>query len=336
MTSLASPVAPADAKSSDFAGVFVLLAPHFAELDRFLDDQIRTFEPEIRPLVRDCIAASGQRMLPALVFLSGWRGADAVAPGLVRGAAVIELVRLATGVHDRLMATPAEPGEGDTPVSGSGPTPAVLLGDALFAHGLYLPTQFATTEICAAVTAATRRMCAGEIVKALHPRSAAFTRAEYLRIAELKTAELFRVSCFLGGSLAGADAGYVAAVSGFGRHFGLAYQIWDDWAGCIRGEPGSDQLTLPRAILLERLPADEREAMRAEIRGQQTPQVALRRRQMREFGVASSVAEAAQAALASASAELRDWPGHPPTALLLKLCDALGAQMDGLWAAGGA
>jgi len=53
---------------------------------------------------------------------------------------------------------------------------------------------------------------------------------DYRRVIDLKTAELFRISCLLGSQLAGYPAAYVEAVSRFGRHLGLAYQIYDDLA----------------------------------------------------------------------------------------------------------
>jgi octaprenyl-diphosphate synthase len=45
-----------------------------AALDRFLHQELATFEPEIREMADYCIDTSGKRIRPALVFLSGWRG----------------------------------------------------------------------------------------------------------------------------------------------------------------------------------------------------------------------------------------------------------------------
>ena len=101
--SATSPTSTASPAGHAFAGVFALLAPHLAELDRFLHGQLAAFEPEIRTMADYCIDTSGKRIRPALVFLSGWRGPGRVAPELVRVAAVVELVHLATLVHDDIM-----------------------------------------------------------------------------------------------------------------------------------------------------------------------------------------------------------------------------------------
>ena len=137
-----------------------------------------------------------------------------MSPDLVRAAAVVELVHLATLVHDDIMDSADVRRSRRTATREFGPTAAVLLGDALFAHALHLATHFPTTEVCAAVSESTRRVCAGEIVQTLGRRSTDLTPADYQRIIDLKTAELFRVSCFLGARLSGSEEGYVTRRTG--------------------------------------------------------------------------------------------------------------------------
>jgi octaprenyl-diphosphate synthase len=361
MLSVARPASAAPAaKPHAFAGVFTLLTPHLAELDRFLHGQLAAFEPEIRAMADYCIDTSGKRIRPVLVFLSGWRGesgtgvppgglesADSragrpchVDPDLVRVSAVVELVHLATLVHDDIMDEADVRRSRRTAAREFGPTAAVLLGDALFAHALHLATQFPTTEICAAVSDATRKVCAGEIAQTLRRGSTSITLADYQRIVDLKTAELFRVSCFLGARLAGFEPGYVDAASRFGRHLGSAYQIYDDLVDFFGDEArigktlgtdlASGKLTLPLLALLDRLPAGDRAGLTAEITGERPAQLALRLQQMRELGVFAVVAESVQTELAAAGAALAEWPGHAPTPLLLRLCDVLRAQVAAL------
>jgi octaprenyl-diphosphate synthase len=331
---------PAPTAKPAFAGVFAHLAPHMAELDRFLRGQLDSFEPEIRSMADYCIDTSGKRIRPALVFLSGWRGPGVITPDLVRVAAVVELVHLATLVHDDIMDEADVRRSRRTAAREFGPVAAVLLGDALFAHALHLATQFPTTEICAAVSESTRRVCAGEIVQTLRRGSLNISLADYQRIIDLKTAELFRVSCFLGAKLSGATPEAVAATARFGRHLGIAYQIYDDLADYFGSEArigktlgtdlASGKLTLPLITLSERLPADERHVLVEEITGKRSPQLALRIQQMNDLGVFASVTAAVHAELALASAALAPWADYPATPHLLALCDVLRAQVAGL------
>ncbi|MDR0902995.1 MAG: polyprenyl synthetase family protein [Opitutaceae bacterium] len=251
-----------------FAGVFALLKTHMARLDVYLRAQLASFEPEIRGMADYCIGASGKRLRPSLVFLSGWAGGAGAGRGpseeLVRAAAVVELVHLATLVHDDIMDGALVRRNRNTAAREYGPEASVLLGDALFSHALKLSTQFPTTEVCAAVADSMKKVCAGEIVQTLRRGSANISHADYRRIIDLKTAELFRLSCFLGARLAGGAPEFVAAAAEFGRRLGVAYQIYDDLADFFGDEQrigktlgtdlASGKITLPLLVLLDRLP----------------------------------------------------------------------------------
>ena len=339
-----SPAISPSPKGHPFAGAFAMLGPHMAALNLFLQGQLAAFEPEIRAMVNYCIDTSGKRIRPALVFLSGWTDSEAVSPDLVRAAAVVELVHLATLVHDDIMDSAEVRRNRMTAMREFGPTAAVLLGDALFAHALHLATHFPTTEVCAAVSESTRRVCAGEIVQSMRRRSTDLTPADYQRIIDLKTAELFLVSCYLGARLADYEGGYVDALDRFGRHLGIAYQIYDDLADFFGREEkigktlGTDlangKLTLPLFVLMDRLPPFERETLSGEIGGLQPSQPALRLKQMLALGVFDAVEAAVQGEVSAACAALAEWPGHPPTHHLLALGDVLLAQAASLRPAG--
>ncbi|GAB5562733.1 MAG: hypothetical protein SynsKO_43800 [Synoicihabitans sp.] len=284
-----------------------------------------------------CIDTSGKRIRPALVFLSGWRD-DSVNPDLVRVAAVIELVHLATLVHDDIM-DGADIRRGRDSASRSyGPEAAVLLGDALFAHALHLASQFPTTLVCSAVAESTRRVCAGEIIQTLRRGTTNITREDYKRVIDLKTAELFRVSCHLGSHLAGYDREYVEAATVFGRQLGIAYQIYDDLADFFGEESkigktlgtdlGSGKLTLPLMELVEASPADEKSAILAEITGAQTAQPELRVNQMRELGVFGRVEAILEEELKLAETALDPHVQLEPVARLTSLITVLRSQIS--------
>ena len=172
------------------------------------------------------------------------------------------------------------------------------------------------------------------------------TREDYWRIIDLKTAELFRVSCHLGARLAGSEAAYVADAARFGRHLGIAYQIYDDLADFFGDERrigktlgtdlASGKVTLPLQVLMTRLPAGECATLTEEICGRQPVQMAARLRQMAEFDVFSTVTAAVHEEIATAKTALSRWPEETPTPLLLQLCEVLEAQVAGLQVKSGA
>jgi octaprenyl-diphosphate synthase len=311
-----------------------------ANLDVYLRGQVAAFEPEIREMADYCIDTSGKRIRPALVFLSGWNGSDRPSPELVRVAAVVELVHLATLIHDDIMDEADMRRSRPTAARQYGPEAAVLLGDALFAHALHLASQFPTTEVCHAVSDSTRKVCAGEIVQTLRRGTTNITREDYFRVIDLKTAELFRVSCFLGGKLGGFPVGFVEAASHFGRHLGIAYQIYDDLADFFGQEKNigktlgtdlqSGKVTLPLLVLLDHLAADERTILIDEILRLREADLPARLRQMGELGVFARVATEVEAELIKAESALVPHAALAPVPLLLQLCDTLRNQVRSL------
>lgn len=323
-----------------YRAVFSRLQPHMAALDDFLRQQVAAFEPEIREMADYCIDTSGKRIRPTLVFLSGWNDDGPPSADLVKAAAVVELVHLATLVHDDIMDEADMRRSRRTAAREFGATAAVLLGDALFSHALHLAAQFPTTEVCRMVSESTRKVCAGEIVQTMRRGSTQITRKDYWRIIDLKTGELFRVSCYLGALLSKSSPGYVEAVARFGRHLGIAYQIYDDLADFFGDETrigktlGTDfesgKITLPLLVLLEKLPESERQSLTDEICGRSPRQMSLRMEQMAHYEVYSYVAQEVHDEIASALTALKPWPDEAPTAHLRQLCDVLSSQVEGL------
>lgn len=323
-----------------FGAVFSTLTGPMAELNLFLRQQLLSFEAEIRSMAEYAIESSGKRIRPALIFLSGSREIDVVSVDLVKAASIVEMVHLATLVHDDIMDDADVRRNRRTAARVYGSTAAVLLGDALFAHALHLATEFPTTEVCAAVSESTRRVCSGEIVQTLRRGSTNISVADYYRIIDLKTAELFRVSCFLGAKLGAYDGAFVAAAGKFGQALGVAYQLYDDLADyfgnaakigkTLGTDLASGKLTLPLIMLLERLPPLDREEVVEEILGKRPPDIVRRLEQMRDRGIYSAMVYEIDKRLDEAGASFAFCPDELPAQRLLGLSDVLREQVASL------
>lgn len=326
--------------SGDFAALFQRVAPHLAALDRFMRGQVELFEPEIREMAAYCLDTTGKRLRPTLVFFSGWQGEGVVSDELVRAAGVVEMVHLATLVHDDIMDRAEIRRNRRTASREFGPDAAVLLGDALFSQALHVAAQFPTTEVCRLVAESTRKVCSGEIMQTLRRRDINISLAEYRRMIDLKTAELFRTSCFLGARLSGAGAGYADAADRFGHHLGIAYQIYDDLVDFVGEEQrigktlgtdlASGKLTLPLMLLLERVPVEERDTIVAALRGGRPLGLAASQQRMGEMGIAAEVVRAIDAELTAAAQALEAHRRQPAVPLLLQLGEMLHSQVAAL------
>jgi octaprenyl-diphosphate synthase len=343
MPSRAEPDQSTPGMSDAASSLFQLVSPHLEALDSFMRSQVEQFEPEIQPMAAYCLDATGKRLRPTMVFIAGWTNESGPDEALVRAAGVVEMVHLATLVHDDIMDQAEIRRNRRTAAREFGPDAAVLLGDALFSQALHLASQFPTTEVCRLVSESTRRVCSGEITQTLRRRDLNVSLEQYRRIIDLKTAELFRVSCYLGATLGGYDAAFAAAADRFGRHLGIAYQIYDDLVDFLGEERkigktlGTDwatgKLTLPLMLLLDKVPAAERAALVDALRNGRSPALATSKQRMVELGIIREVVEAIDHELATAFEVLGPHDHLPPAALMRQLGGLLKTQVAALWAA---
>lgn len=314
------------------------VVPHMQALGSFLDDQVEQFETDIRDLVRYSLQNQGKRLRPLLVFFGGWRD-GVVSPDLVRVAAVVELVHLATLIHDDILDDATLRHNSDTVSARYGSTAAVLVGDALFSQALALASDFPTVEVCRAVSLSTRRVCAGEIRQTFERGNADFSLEEYFRVIDLKTAELFSVSSRLGASLAGYEADFAEAAGKFSRHLGVAYQIFDDLADYLGDEDkigktlgtdlASGKFTLPVLVLFQRLPRGEQKLFLQRVRrGEFNPGHLVEL--MKDYAVIAEVSSSFEQELAKAEAVLEPFAGLPPVPRLLNLSQFVLSQFQRL------
>lgn len=332
------PAPDRDAPGTPPADVFRRLGPQMAALDRFVAGQIGSFEPEIREMAAYCLETAGKRLRPTLVFISGWGGDGVVSDDLVRAAGVVEMVHLATLVHDDIMDGAEIRRSRRTAARAFGSDAAVLLGDALFSQALFVAAQFPTPEICRLVAESTRRVCSGEIMQTMRRRDTGVSLADYYRVIDLKTAELFRISCVLGARITDAPADFVTAAGDFGRHLGIAYQIYDDLVDFLGEESrigktlgtdlASGKLTLPLMLLLAKLPAGERAEAVAALQGARPLPLSASVERMREFGIGGEVVRAIDAELAFALRALDPHQAAAPVPLMRQLVTVLKAQVD--------
>jgi octaprenyl-diphosphate synthase len=206
------------------------------DLTQFLEGQIDAFEPQIRHLVDYCLKNSGKRIRPSLVFLSGEKDNPSVFNKLIQVSAVVEMVHIATLVHDDVL-DGANKRRGQPTISSKfGQHTAVLLGDALFSHALHLASQFDTVEVCRLVSKSTRRVCSGEILQTFRRGDWKLSLEDYLEMLDMKTGELFSISTYLGGLLSGYSKEDCDILRKFGAELGVAYQAYDDLTDFIGDE----------------------------------------------------------------------------------------------------
>ena len=244
--------------------------PFLHAVTQRLMDQAREFDPQLVPYAEHALNNGGKHLRPTLVALAAscFRKPD---ESHITAAVIIEMVHLATLVHDDVMDEAQIRRSSPTVAAKWGNEIAVLFGDCLFAQALKLASSFPTTEVCRAVSLATNTVCSGEILQTQQRRNFEAARQDYFRVIEMKTGELFTLSCDLAAYLSEARPEHRAALREFGAAVGTAYQVYDDCVDLFSTESeagkslGTDlakgKLTWPVLLAWERAKSADRIAL---------------------------------------------------------------------------
>ena len=170
------------------------------------------------------LAAGGKRLRPVLVFLCGGEGDGA----LTAAAVAVELLHMATLVHDDVLDQAALRRGRPTVFASDGRATATATGDLLFSRAFAELASTDSSEAVSALSDASSSLARGELVQRADAWSDSVTPERYLERCELKTASLFASACRLGALLGDAGAAQADALGGFGSRIGLAFQILDD------------------------------------------------------------------------------------------------------------
>src|SRR5512135_2909735 len=200
--------------TGDWKQIIGPVEPFLDAVGHRLAKQVEAFDPDISRYADYALNGQGKHLRAALVALTA-KALGKINDAHVTVAVIIELVHLATLVHDDVI--------DEADIRRGRPTLAanwsneigVLFGDCLFAHALKLAASFPTPDICRAVATATNTVCSGEILQIQHRRDFSFTREQYFKVLEMKTAELFALACELSATLSGAPCEQQATLRRF-------------------------------------------------------------------------------------------------------------------------
>jgi geranylgeranyl pyrophosphate synthase len=169
------------------------------------------------------LAAGGKRLRPVLVFLC------AAAPDerLVAAGTAVELLHVATLVHDDVL-DGAELRRGRATVfADGGRGAATATGDLLFSRAFAELASTRSVAAVAALSAASSALARGELMQRADAFSEDVTPERYFERCRLKTASLFEASCRLG-ALFGGRPELAGQLGTFGERLGVAFQVLDD------------------------------------------------------------------------------------------------------------
>ncbi|MEJ2482836.1 MAG: polyprenyl synthetase family protein [Gemmatimonadota bacterium] len=213
-------------------------------------------------------ARRGKYLRPTLLLLSNEVGGSA-RPEAVRLASIVELMHVATLVHDD--AVDHSPQRRGMPTVNSrwSHQVAVIMGDYLYSRALVEVTRMGDIEAIRLLANASNRMSIGEMRQLAAHDALDTTVEDYFSLCDCKTASLMSAACELGALVGRRE--YREALGGYGHDLGMAFQIVDDLldytvSSDVTGKPnGLDlkehKVTLPLILAFPRMGTAERRAV---------------------------------------------------------------------------
>lgn len=248
-------------------------------------------DDEVHASIRRLVESNGKMLRPAFVLLAS-RFGRGERDRMARLGAAIELMHMATLVHDDLVDEASLRRGVPTLHTRLGPRTAVLAGDALFAACFALVADHADAATARSLARLVGLVCRGEIAETAERFLVTRSVRRYLRRTAAKTAVLFALAFLVGARESGAPEPVVVTLRRLGWCLGMAFQVIDDIldfeaAGRTVGKPVANDLaqgvfTLPVVLALR---ADDGELARAlERRGWTARRPARARRELARVG----------------------------------------------------
>lgn len=218
-------LAGADSKLSE------RLASELADVETRFTAELLSDLPAVNSLVEHTERYRGKMLRPMLVLTSGLAVSD---DGLTLTdahrtiAAVVEMVHMATLVHDDVLDEAAVRRGGATINRLHGNEAAVMLGDYLISHAYHLCGSLDRPDVARLIARTTNTVCEGELLQLANRNNWELDEATYEQIIWRKTASLTGACCRLGAMLHGVDDERTDALQAYGEQVGMAFQIIDD------------------------------------------------------------------------------------------------------------
>ncbi len=206
-----------------------------AQVRQVFDTELSTDLPFISAMCDTIRSYRGKMLRPALLLLAGKASGEMTEDHRTL-AAVVEMVHMATLVHDDVLDEATERRAQPTIATVSGNVAAVLLGDFLISHAFHLCSSLKSQHASRRIGATTNTVCEGELLQNYYINNADLDEATYFDIIRKKTGSLTAVACELGAHASGGDEQTAKSMYNFGMSAGLAFQIVDDVLDIIGSE----------------------------------------------------------------------------------------------------
>ncbi|WP_195265820.1 MULTISPECIES: polyprenyl synthetase family protein [unclassified Clostridium] len=188
---------------------------------------VRCKDKRIENSIIELIESGGKLLRPAFVLIGSKFGDNDIEKSIPT-AAVIEMLHMATLVHDDVIDDSKLRRGQETIQSKYGKDYAVYIGDYLFCVCFKILATNNSLQAIKVDSRAMSKICMGEVNQLNSRFSMNLSVKDYLSRISGKTAELFSISLYLGAAECNADDKISKELGKIGHNLGMAFQIIDD------------------------------------------------------------------------------------------------------------
>ena len=207
--------------------IYDTVADDFSRVNDLIIKRLSSDVPLVEKIAQYIIESGGKRLRPLLVLLSS-RALGYERDDHLKLAAVIEFLHTATLLHDDVVDTSDMRRGRSTANARWGNAPSVLVGDFLYARAFEMMVELQNLKIMDVLSHATAVIAEGEVLQLMNVKNPDVSEDKYMEVIHNKTAMLFEAASHTGALLAGAKENQEQAMSAYGKHLGLAFQLVDD------------------------------------------------------------------------------------------------------------
>jgi len=204
-----------------------LVASDLAAVDAEIRRQLESDVVLVNQVGDYIVGGGGKRLRPLLVVLAA-RAAGAEDSAHIPAAALIEFIHTATLLHDDVVDDSARRRGRETANEAFGNPASVLVGDFLYSRAFQMMATLDSAAIIRVMAEATNTIAAGEVMQLMNSGDPDTTEIRYLEVIYRKTARLFEAGAQVAAIVAKAPAPVEAALTRYGKHLGIAFQLIDD------------------------------------------------------------------------------------------------------------
>jgi len=227
-TAIAPQVIVPGASLNALEAIYDLVSEDFAAANTLIPSKLTSDVDLVEEIGQYIVESGGKRLRPLIVLLSA-RCCGYSMTDHVKLAAIIEFLHTATLLHDDVVDHSVLRRGRATANATWGNAPSVLVGDFLYSRAFQLMVELGQMKIMAILSNATNTIAEGEVMQLANVGNCQISESQYMEVIRCKTALLFQASAHTAAVLASDNTATQHALRSFGLHFGLAYQLVDDW-----------------------------------------------------------------------------------------------------------